>query len=67
MTKEEVTKILEKLQKTFQDKENDCFTEMSFARKHKMEMEEAAIRYKQEAYNDAWLTVWREIDKLNRK
>ena len=64
MKKEEIISILERLQKAFQEKETKCFEDMAFMRKHKFEMEEAALRYKQEAYNDAWLTIWHEIDKL---
>lgn len=39
---------------------------MAFMRKHNFEMEASAIKYKQEAYNDAWLTIFYEIDKLLR-
>ena len=67
MKKEEVVEILERLQNTFKDKENKCYADMAFMREHKFKMEEEAIRYKQQAYDDAWLTVWREIDKLNNQ
>jgi hypothetical protein len=66
MKKEEVIGILEKLQNDFQEKETKCFEDMAFMRKHNFEMEANAIKYKQEAYNDAWLAIFNEIDKLQR-
>lgn len=67
MNKNEFIKELEKLQKEFQDKETKCYENMAFMRQHKFNMEEEAIRYKAEAYNDAWLTVWHVIDKIQNK
>lgn len=67
ISKKEVIKILEKLQKTFKEKESKCYEDIAFMREHKFKMEEEAIRYKLGAYNDAWLTVWQEIDNLKDK
>lgn len=67
ISKNTVIKILENLQKKFQEKENQCYTEIGFMKEHGFKMEEEAIRYKLGAYNDAWLTVWQEIDNLKDK
>lgn len=65
MKKEECIAILERLQKAFQEKENKCYEDMAFMKKHNFNLELEAIRYRQQAFNEAWITVWHEIDKLN--
>lgn len=67
ISKKIVIEILESLQKKFQEKENQCYNEIGFMKEHGFKMEEEAIRYKLGAYNDAWLTVWQEIDNLKDK
>lgn len=63
MTQEEL-KILENLLREIQEKEDNCFNQMSFCRKHKFEMEAAALEYRREAYNQCKLEVMEAIDKL---
>ena len=63
MTQEEL-KILENLLKEIQEKEDNCFNQMSFCRKHKFEMEAAALEYRREAYHQCKLEVMEAIDKL---
>ena len=37
---------------------------MAYMRKHNLYMEEAAIRYKQEAFNKCWLELANLVDKI---
>lgn len=67
ISKNKVIKILENLQEKFQEKENQCYIEIGFMKEHGFKMEEEAIRYKSDAYKDAWLTIWQEIDNLKDK
>ena len=66
MTKKELT-ILESVLKEIQDKQHECFRQMTYMREHKFNMEREAINYKQEAYNDSWLILSSAIDKLKTK
>ena len=63
MTKEEL-KILENLEKEIREKEDFCFSQMAFCRKHRFEMEAAALEYRREAYHCCRLEVMNAIDKL---
>ena len=63
MTEEEL-KILENLEKEIREKEDNCFNQMTFCRKHKFEMEAAALEYRREAYHCCMLEVMEAIDKL---
>ena len=63
MTQEEL-KILENLEKEIQEKEDNCFNQMSFCRKHKFEMEAAALEYRRDAYHQCKLEIMEVIDKL---
>lgn len=63
MTQEEL-KILKNLEQEIREKEDNCFNQMSFYRKHKFEMEEAALEYRREAYHRCMLEVMNAIDKL---
>lgn len=63
MTKEEL-KILENLEKEIREKEDFCFSQMAFCRKHRFEMEAAALEYRREAYHRCMLEVMNAIDKL---
>ena len=63
MTQEEL-KILENLEQEIQEKEDNCFNQMTFCRKHKFEMEEAALEYRREAYHRCRLEIMKIIDKL---
>ena len=63
MTQEEL-KILEKVEQEIREKEDFCFSQMSFCRKHKFEMEAAALEYRREAYHQCRLDVMNAIDKL---
>ena len=63
MTQEEL-KILENLEKEISEKEDFCFSQMAFCRKHKFEMEAATLEYRREAYQRCRLEVMNVIDKL---
>lgn len=63
MTREEL-KILENLEKEISEKEDFCFEQMSFCRKHKFEMEAVALEYRREAYHCCGLKVMNVIDEL---
>ena len=63
MTQEEL-KILENLEQEIREKEDFYFSQMAFCRKHKFEMEEAALEYRREAYQSCRLEVMDAIDKL---
>lgn len=63
MTQEEL-KILENLEKEISEKEDFCFSQMAFCRKHKFEMETAALEYQREAYHSCKLEIMNAIDKL---
>lgn len=66
MTREEL-KILEKVEKEIKEKEDFCFSQMAFCRKHKFEMEAAALEYRREAYHCCRLEVMNAIDELKIK
>lgn len=63
MTQEEL-KILENLEQEIREKEDFCFSQMAFCRKHKFEMETSALEYRREAYHQCRLDVIKAIDKL---
>lgn len=63
MTQEEL-KILKNLEQKIREKEDNCFNQMSFCRKHKFEMETAALEYRRDAYHQCKLEVMEAIDKL---
>lgn len=63
MTQEEL-KILKNLEQEIREKEDNCFNQMAFCRKHKFEMETAALEYRREAYHCCRLEVMNTIDKL---
>ena len=60
----EELKILENLEKEIREKEDFSFSQMAFCRKHRFEMEAAALEYRREAYNCCRLEVMNAIDKL---
>lgn len=66
MTKEEL-KILENLEKEIKEKEDFSFPQMAFCRKHKFEMEAAALEYRREAYHQCRLEVMAAIDELKNE
>lgn len=66
MNKKQIIEKLEQLEKDLQDKENQIYQDIAFFREHKFAMEEAAVRYKQQAYNDAWLMLWKVIDEIKK-
>ena len=66
MTKEEL-KILENLEKEIKEKEDFSFSQMAFCRKHKFEMEAAALEYRREAYHQCRLEVMAAIDELKNE
>ena len=63
MTQEEL-KILKNLEKEIGEKEDFCFSQMAFCRKHNFEMETAALEYRREAYHRCRLELMDVIDKL---
>lgn len=63
MTREEL-KILENLEQEIREKADFCFSQMAFCRKHKFEMEVAALEYQREAYYCCRAEVINAIDKL---
>lgn len=63
MTQEEL-KILENFEQEISEKEDFCFSQMAFCRKHKFEMEIAALEYRREAYHRCRLELMNVIDKL---
>lgn len=65
MTREEL-KILENLEKEIREKEDFSFSQIAFCRKHKFEMEAAALEYRREAYHQCRLEVMEAIDKLKK-
>lgn len=62
--KQEEIKILENVEKEIREKEDYCFQQMSFCRKHKFEMEVAALEYRRDAYHQCRLEIMDAIDKL---
>ena len=67
MTQKEIVSELKSLVKDFQDKEQECFREMSYCHKHRYHLEEEAIRYRQETYNRCWLELDRVVEKILEK
>lgn len=65
MSKKDFINLLKAIEKEFQDKENECFEQILYMQEHNFNMEEEALRYKQKAYNDAWLTISRYINKVD--
>lgn len=65
MTQEEL-KILKNLEQKIREKEDNCFNQMAFCRKHKFEMETAALEYRRDAYHQCKLEVMEAIDKLKK-
>lgn len=65
MTQDEL-KILKNLEKEIKEKEDFCFSQMAFCRKHKFEMEAAALEYRREAYHECGLEVMFAIDELKK-
>ena len=65
MTREEL-KILENLEKEIREKEDFSFSQIVFCRKHKFEMEAAALEYRREAYHQCRLEVMVAIDELKK-
>lgn len=63
MTQEEI-KILENLEKEIQEKEDYCFQQISFCKKHVFDMEAAALEYRRGAYHQCRLEIIYAIDKL---
>lgn len=63
MTQEEL-KILENVEKEIREKEDYCFLQMSFCRKHKFEMEASALEYRRDAYHQCRLDIMDAIDKI---
>ena len=63
MTQEEL-KILEKVEQEIREKEDNCFNQMVFCRKHKFEIESAALVYRGEAYHQCRLKVMNAINEL---
>ena len=63
MTREEL-KILENLEQEIREKADFCFSQMAFCRKHKFEMETAALEYQKQAYFRCRWEVMDAIDKL---
>ena len=64
MERKDIKKNLNALIEQFKSYENDCYKEMAYMRKHNLYMEEAAIRYKQEAYNKCWLELANLVDNI---
>lgn len=63
---EEINQELLNLEKKLMGFENDCFTEMSYCRKHNYNLEAEALRYRQEAFNKSWLEVFSTRDRIIR-
>lgn len=63
MTYDEV-KILEKVEEEIKEKVDFCFSQMAFCRRHKFEIEAAALEYRGEAYHQCRLKVMNAIDEL---
>lgn len=63
MTQEEL-KILQNVEKQIKEKEDYCFQQMSFCRKHKFEMEISALEYRRDAYHQCRLDIMDAIDKI---
>ena len=66
MTQEEL-KILENLEKEIREKEDFSFSQIAFCRKHKFEMEAAALKYRRDAYHQCRLEIMVAIDELKKK
>lgn len=64
--KQEEIKILENVEKEIREKEDYCFQQMSFCRKHKFEMEASALEYRRDAYHQCRLEIMDAIDKLKK-
>lgn len=56
MTNEE-KELLRRLEKRFEDYENEVYKEIHFMREHNFKMEEEALRYKAEAFNTCKLDL----------
>lgn len=60
---QETKKLLNELEKRFEDYENEVYKEIHFMREHNFKMEEEALRYKAEAYNRCKLDVFEILSK----